>query len=390
MEIKVISILFFFLSFSFPLQTYLTGESNKILNLEEDYVWKYTKSFTDFSDPADLNNYFTGTAKKKISIVIKKNYVFFNQDTASRNNAYYFLSFQSSKLKNMPLSKVNPVLQSWYKSSPDLFSNWSISIYKTSFQGLKFRDENQGWEVMKAFFDRGVKKGLLSETNGEYSPTTDLVLSFPPERILFTWNLITKWDRRMRLFRHQGNSSYWAYSYPFLSNLTFDIRNLQKGDLEVSSRKEDIEASYLNLWYVNYFSLNNITKSGKLNDHLIRKKISYGKEGKESFYFWSGSEKSFSSFSEFTAFFSTALNYLEVKDYLKENSLQRFSILFSNYLEKKEREVTTLLESQSKYLNLKPLFLHEKEKIRISTTILLHQVIQEEISNFPFRKNKSF
>jgi len=39
---------------------------------------------------------------------------------------------------------------------------------------------------MKAFFDRGVKKGLLSETNGEYSPTTDLVLSFPPERILFT------------------------------------------------------------------------------------------------------------------------------------------------------------------------------------------------------------
>ena len=388
MEIKIISILFFFLSFTFPfsLQTYLTRESNKILNLEEDYIWEYTKSFADFSDPTDLNNYFTGTAKEKISIVIKKDYVFFNQDTFKGNNPYYFLNFQSSKLKNMPLSKVNPVLRSWYKSSPDLFSNWSISIYKTSFPGLNLRDESLGWKIMKAFFDRGVKKGLVSETDGEYSPTTDLVLSFPSKRILFTWNLITKWDRRMRLFRHQGSSNYWAYSYPFLSNLTFDIKNLQKGDLEVSSVKEDIETSYLNLWYVNYFSLNNITKSGKLNDHLIRKKISYGKEGKKSFYFDRVQKKSFSSFSEFTAFFSLALNYLEIKDYLKENSLQRFSILFSNYLEKKEREVTTLLESQSKYLNLKPLFLHEKERIQISTIILLHQVIQEEISNFSFRK----
>src|SRR5207247_516268 len=107
---------------------------------------------------------------------------------------------------------------------------------------------------------------------------------------------------------------------PFLSNLKFDTKNLREGDLEISSEKKAIETSYQNLWYVNYFSLDNITKSGKLNDRLIEKEINYGKEGKKNFIYQTVKKKKIFSQKEFSASFSTALNYFEIKNYLTETS----------------------------------------------------------------------
>ena len=112
-------------------------------------------------------------------------------------------------------------------------------------------------------------------------------------------------------------------------------------------------------------------------EDLIKKEIKKG-EFKEKIFISSPlRQKRLSSFAQFTDSFSLALNYPEIKNYLIKNLSPplNFSVFFSDYFQKRERELTILLTSKNKYLNLQKLVLKEKEEIIISVETLIHQVI---------------
>ncbi len=343
----------------------------------ESYFWKYTKSFTDFSDPSRIENYFTNVRKKRLSMVVKKGTQVFRSSYSAGKVTYNFF-LRTYNLEDMPLQKINSSLRNWYRSAPELFSNWSLAVgnfYSSRFNDKSFSSVPRGWERIRYFFEQEVKKGLILKSRGNYTTTTDLVFSFPPERIYFEWDRDQKWRQQLALLYIPGNSWYEGCFYPFAEDLSFDIHNFHSGDLKISSRAEDIETSYRDLWYVDYFSSDNLTTAGKLNSRLVKKEVKKGEFGKEISFSSPLRQKRFSSLAQFTDSFSRALNYVEIKNYLTENFFPKFSVLFSDYFRKKEKKVIVTLTSKSKYLNLEKLVLKEKEEIIISVETLIHQVI---------------
>ena len=364
----------FFLSYS--------GGKENILgsyNQYESYLWKFTKPFTDFSDPSRIENYFTNVEKERLSIVVKKGTDVF-RSSYEPGRMTYNLFFQTYHLQDMPLQKINPRLRNWYESAPELFFNWSLVIGKFYSSRLNVKSSSSipgNWEEIRYFFDQEVKKGLILKSHNSYVTTTDLVFSFPTERIYFKWNRNQQWRRELALLYIPGNPWYEASFQPFAEDLDFDVQNFHPGDLKISSRPEDIEASYRDLWYVDYFSLDNLTTAGKLNPRLVKKEIKKGEFKKKSFVSSPLRQKKLSSFAQFMDSFSLALNYLEIKNYLIKNLSPplSFTVFFSDYFQKREMELSILLTSKNKYLNLQKLVLKEKEEIIISVATLIHQVI---------------
>jgi len=109
--------------------------------------------------------------------------------------------------------------------------------------------------------------------------------------------------------------------------LRFDIEKIRSEDFKISSAQADIETSYRNLWYVDYFSSANLERDGELNQDVILKEA-VQREDKGKVY-QQRTEKKLFTRESFSTFFSSAINYREMKQFLTSQGEEKFSVLFS-------------------------------------------------------------
>src|SRR6266511_3035152 len=120
---------------------------------------------------------------------------------------------------------------------------------------------------------------------------------------------------------------YSGYEFPFITKLRFDIEKIRSEDFKISSAQADIETSYRNLWYVDYFSPANLERDGELNQDVILKEA-VQREDKGKVY-QQRTEKKLFTRESFSTFFSSAINYREMKQFLTSQWEEKFSVLFS-------------------------------------------------------------
>ncbi len=284
----------------------------------------------------------------------------------------------------MPFQKLNPVLQGWLRSSPRLFAYWNIYVSGNSLNYLEENSsdssvslqEKRGWKAIETFFEQERTKGLIKKEGNRYLSTTDLVFSFPSKKISFNWKATEKQELQLRIYFTDKDPTYSGYEFPFITKLRFDIEKIRSEDFKISSAQADIETSYRNLWYVDYFSSANLERDGELNQDVILKEA-VQREDKGKVY-QQRTEKKLFTRESFSTFFSSAINYREMKQFLTSQGEEKFSVLFSENQIRHEWQVKVILKALDNHFDFKRLVLRRREGQQLSSETIIHQLIPVE------------